>query len=120
MTQTVKPKIGRFEDIIDWQKARQLTVLVYAQFKDCGDFGFRDQIQRAAISVMNNVAEGFERSGDKELKRFLYIAKGPSAEVRSMIDLAISLGYINQNDFAEDYELSIEASRLLSGFIKTL
>jgi len=75
-------KIEKFEDIVSWQRAKQLVVLLYGIFKDNKDFGFKDQICRAAVSIMNNIAEGYERSGDKELKRFLYIAKGSSGEVR--------------------------------------
>lgn len=68
-------RIEKFEDLISWQKSRELTILVYSTFKDIKDFSFKDQIQRAAVSVMDNIAEGFERMGNKELKRFLYISK---------------------------------------------
>ena len=60
-------KIEKFEDIIGWQKAKNLTLDIYKQFKNCRDFSFKDQMQRATISIMNNIAEGFERRGDKEL-----------------------------------------------------
>lgn len=113
-------KIERFEDIIAWQKAKQLSVIVYRALGNNKDFGFRDQMQRAAVSVMNNIAEGFERKGDKELKYFLYISKGSCGEVRSLSYLAKELNYIDQTKFKEIYELSIEISRMLSGFIKTL
>lgn len=113
-------KIERFEDIIAWQKSKELILIIYKQFKDNRDFGFRDQIQRAAISIMNNIAEGFERMGNKEFKKFLYIAKGSCAEVRSMLYLALDLRYITQSDFGRIYNLSREISKLLSGFIKTL
>ncbi|MGB3095046.1 MAG: four helix bundle protein, partial [Microgenomates group bacterium] len=69
-------KINTFEEIRSWQKARDLVRLIYKLFKDSKDYSFRDQIQRASISIMNNVAEGFERRGDKELSHFLFIAKG--------------------------------------------
>lgn len=69
-------KIERFEDIIAWQKARDLTLLLYGLFKSSRDFSFRDQILRASISIMNNIAEGFERKSNKELKQLLFIAKG--------------------------------------------
>jgi len=69
---------------------------------------------------MNNIAEGFERNSDKELKNFFYIAKGSCGEVRSMIILAKELKYINEEEFKQIYEHSIETSRLLSGFIKKL
>ena len=65
--------IQTFEDIIAWKKSKELTLQVYAAFKDCKDFNFRDQVQRAAVSTMNNIAEGFERKGNKEFRKFLYI-----------------------------------------------
>lgn len=113
-------KIEKFEDIIGWQKAKNLTLDTYKQFKNCRDFSFRDQMQRAVISIMNNIAEGFERRGDKELKHFLFIAKGSCGEVRSMLYISYELGYITKQDFDRLYALSVEISKLLSGFIKTL
>jgi len=113
-------KINRFEDIIAWQKARVLTLKLYLLFKDNRDFSFRDQICRASVSVMNNIAEGFERNSDREFKQFLYIAKGSSGEVRSMLYLAADLKYIDNELFNELLESYNEVSRLLSGLIKTL
>jgi four helix bundle protein len=83
--------IARFEDSIAWQKAKQLCVEVYKTFESHNDFGFKNQLQRAAVSVMNNIAEGFERKGNKEFSHFLYVAKGSCAEVRSMLILAKEL-----------------------------
>ncbi len=113
-------KILRFEDIVAWKKSKELTLLVYKIFKDNRDFSFKDQIQRAAVSIMNNIAEGFERNSDKELKNFFYIAKGSCGELRSMCLIARDLSYITEEEFKPIYELSIETSRLLSGFIKKL
>lgn len=113
-------KIEKFEDIIAWQKAKELTIAIYIQFKNCRDFGLKDQIQRASVSIMNNIAEGFERRTNKELINFLYISKGSCGEVRSMLYLSLQFGYINKEQFEEYYNLSIEISRLLSGFIKIL
>src|SRR3989344_4702172 len=108
-------KIEKFEDIIAWQKAKNLTLILYRIFKNSRDFAFRDQILRASVSIMNNIAEGFERKGDKELSKFLYIAKGSCGEVRSMLYLAKELNYISAEDFKKIYELSLEISRILSG-----
>ncbi|MBU4057058.1 four helix bundle protein [Patescibacteria group bacterium] len=113
-------KIEKFEDIIAWQKAKKLTILIHAQLKNCRDFSFRDQIQRAVISIMNNIAEGFERRTNKELKNFLFIAKGSCGETRSMLYLALQLGYINKEQFKNNYDLSVEISKIISGLIKTL
>jgi len=74
-------KIEKFEDMLSWQKARALTIEVYKTFKESKDFGFIGQIERASVSVMNNIAEGFERRSNKEFRQFLYIAKGSSGEV---------------------------------------
>ncbi len=92
-------KARRFEDLWIWQEARSLVKEVYEDLNQgpgSRDFGFRDQIQRAGISIMNNIAEGFERSSDIEFARFLDIAKGSCGEVRSMIYTAEDLGYVTQ------------------------
>lgn len=113
-------KIEKFEDVIAWQKAKILSLGVYRLFKDNKDFSFRDQIQRAAISIMNNIAEGFERRSDKELVNFFYIAKGSCGEVRSMLYIAKELGYINISEFNKTSDLSLEISKILAGFIKSV
>ena len=112
--------IERFEDIIAWQKAKVLTVRIYTLFRECKDFGFTNQIQRASVSIMNNIAEGFERKGDKEFKHFLFIAKGSCGEVRSMLILAKELELISIDEYSELHSLSEEISKMLSGLIKTL
>lgn len=112
--------IQSFEEMKVWQKARELSFLTYKIFANSKDYGFKDQIQRAAVSVMNNIAEGFERKGNKELVRFLYISKGSCGEVRSMLQLALDLGYIAKNDFDHMHSLSVEVSKMLAGFIRAL
>ena len=113
-------KIEKFEDIIAWQKAGKLTIEVYNVFNNCRDFGFLNQIRRAVISIMNNIAEGFERNTNKEFRNFLFIAKGSCAETRSMLYVAYRLKYINIEQFKKLYPMTTEISKLLSGFIKTL
>ena len=113
-------KIERFEDIIAWQKAKRLTEETYEQMRGVRDPGFKDQIQRASVSVMNNIAEGFERRSNKEFKNFLFIAKGSCGEVRSMLYIADSLKYIDKKQFDSMSALSVEISKMLSGLIKTL
>ncbi|OHA93846.1 MAG: four helix bundle protein [Candidatus Zambryskibacteria bacterium RIFCSPLOWO2_12_FULL_39_23] len=112
--------IDRFEDIIGWQKSKFLTLEIYKAFQHVKDYSFRDQIQRASVSIMNNIAEGFERKGDKEFKKFLFIAKGSAGEVRSMLDLALELKYITKDHFNALYDCSLEISKILSGLIKSL
>ena len=78
-------KFERFEDIQAWQKAKLLSVRIYNVFESSKDYSFKDQIQRASVSIMNNIAEGFERKSNNEFKHFLFIAKGSCGEVRSML-----------------------------------
>lgn len=113
-------KIERFEDIIGWQKAKELTILIYSRFRDSRDYSFRDQLQRAAVSIMNNVAEGFERKSNKELKQFLFIAKGSAGEVRSMLYVAKELNYVSDAEITQYSDLAVNISKMLSNFIKTL
>ena len=91
-----------FEDIAAWKQGRELVKAIYAVTRTGAfvkDFGLRDQIQRAAVSVCSNVAEGFERRGNKEFIKFLWIAKGSAAEVASQLYHAKDLGYISDADF---------------------
>ena len=93
-------KVERFEDLIAWQKARQLTAEIYrvsAQDDFAKDFGLKDQIRRAAVSVMSNIAEGFDRALRSEFHQFLVIAKASCAEVRSQLYVALDVGYIEGN-----------------------
>ena len=113
-------RILKFTDSIAWQKARVITKQSYTLFKDSKDFAFKDQICRASISIMNNIAEGFERQTNKELKNFLYIAKGSTGEVHSMAYSALDLGYISQPQFEELEAQLIETAKVISGLIKTL
>ena len=113
-------KIEKFEDIIAWQKAKDLTLEIYHIFKNNRDFSFKDQIQRASVSIMNNIAEGFEQRTNQEFLHFLYIAKGSCGEVRSMLYLASELKYGSEKEFNGLHDLTVEISKMLSGFIKTL
>src|SRR3989344_2372131 len=112
--------IEKFEDIISWQKGRELVVLIYRLFNSNRDYSFIDQIKRASVSITNNIAEGFERRSNKEFKQFLYIAKGSCGEVRSMVSIALELKYVSRDEFKKLNDLSVEISKLISGLIKTL
>ncbi|MBU0596625.1 four helix bundle protein [Patescibacteria group bacterium] len=113
-------KFNKFEEILAWQKAGQLSVEIYKIFQDNKDFSFRDQIRRAVISIMNNIAEGFERKSNKEFAHFLFIAKGSCGEVRSMLYIGLKLEYISEEQFKSLHFRSVEISKMLSGLIKTL
>ncbi len=113
-------QIVKFEDIVAWQKAKILTLQIYHIFNNSKDYSFKDQIQRASISIMNNIAEGYERKSNKEFIQFLYIAKGSCGEVRSMLYLGRDLKYIDIDEYSKMNELVLEISKMLSGFIKTL
>ena len=115
--------IERFEDIKAWQEARELVSAVYrvsGRGKFEKDFGLRDQIQRASVSVMANIAEGFERSSDREFHRFLYIAKGSAGEVRSHLFVALDLGYVTSDEFDNLRAKAEDVAKTISGFITYL
>lgn len=108
--------VKQFEDLVCWQKGRELTKEVYKTFKDCRDFGFKDQIQRASVSVMSNIAEGFERGTKQEFLNYLYIAKGSAGEVRAQLYVALDTEYVNIQTFKYLTNLSVECSRLIQSF----
>jgi four helix bundle protein len=115
--------IRRFEDILAWQKARELTRCVYrisAGGEFARDFGLRDQIRRAAVSIMSNIAEGYERNGNQEFRQFLSIAKGSTGEVKSQLYIAVDAGFIDQSTFKSLYALADETGRLISGLAQYL
>jgi four helix bundle protein len=116
-------KIHRFEDIEAWQMARQLTVAVYAltlQEKFDRDYGMKDQIRRASVSIMNNIAEGFERGSNKDFAKFLFISRGSAGEVRSLLYVAKDLGYISLEDFEGNKALCCRIGGALWGLIQHL
>ena len=112
-----------FEEINAWQNARVLVKDVYALTR-CGDFckdyGLKDQIQRSAVSICSNIAEGFERRGNKELINFLWIAKGSAAEVCSQLYNARDLGYITDEQFKTIYDSSKQIGGMLFNLISSL
>ena len=115
--------IGKFEDIEAWQLAREMTKAIYAISNDgafARDFGLRDQIRRAAVSIMSNIAEGFERGGVREFIQFLSIAKGSAAEVQAQLYVALDAGHIKQEQFKDLYDLAGDTGRLIGGFIRYL
>jgi four helix bundle protein len=111
-------RIERFEDLVAWQKARELTAAVYrAAFGGtfAKDFGLRDQIQRAAVSIMSNIAEGFERGSRSEFHQYLVIAKASAAEVRAQLYVALDAGHIDQPKFDTLMSLATEVGKIIGG-----
>jgi four helix bundle protein len=111
-------RIERFEDFVAWQKARAMTREIYRiteQGKFAKDFGLRDQIRRAAVSVMSNIAEGFERGRASEFHQFLSIAKASCAEVRSQLYIALDVGHLTQEEFTELMAKATETGRIIGG-----
>ena len=116
-------KIEKFEDIEAWKSAREINKLIY-RISSSGDFSkdfaLVNQIRRASVSILSNIAEGFERNGDKEFIQFLTIAKGSCGEVRAQLYVAFDQIYIDEEQFMVIQKHLIETSRMLSGLIKYL
>lgn len=113
----------RFEDLIAWQKARVLIKEVYDitnKGEFARDFGLRDQIRRAAVSVMSNIAEGYERNSPGDFYRFLMIAKASCAEVRSQLYVALDVGYLTEGEFKPLITISTEVGRIIGGLGKSI
>ena len=116
-------KVNSFEDLQVWKDSRILVKSIYQLTSDgkfSKDFGLREQIQRASVSIMNNIAEGFERNNNKEYIKFLGYSKGSAGEVRSMLYVATDLGYISQDNFNMHYQMAINIITQISNFIKYL
>jgi four helix bundle protein len=115
--------IEQFEDIKAWQKARELVSEIYSVTRNgdfARDFGLRDQIRRASVSILSNIAEGFERGGNKEFIHFLYIAKGSCAEVRAQLFVAADQNYINNEQFEHLSEICRAIGKMIAGLINYL
>ena len=111
-------KVSKFEDLIAWQKARELTKVIYSISKNglfAKDFGLSNQIQRAAVSTMSNLAEGFDRGGRADFHRFIVTAKGSCAEVRSQLYIAFDNKYIDEFEFKSILAQVDEVSRIIGG-----
>ncbi|NEU73040.1 four helix bundle protein [Hassallia byssoidea VB512170] len=118
-----KKKIETFEDLKVWQKGIELVKQIYLVTKDgelSKDFGLKDQLRRASVSIPTNIAEGFERYSRKEYLNFLNFAKGSAGEVRSLLRVALEVGYLEQEVYAQLYSQAMQLSRMLSNQIQSL
>lgn len=116
-------KIEKFEDIIAWQKAMELCDAIYKITNHdlfSKDFGLKDQIRRCSVSVPSNIAEGFERESTNQFIYFLLIAKASCGELRTQVYIAKNNNYISQNEFEKLNTLSVEVSKMISGFVTYL
>lgn len=115
--------ILKFEDIVAWQKALELSDLIYEHSnkdKFSKDFGLRDQMRRASVSVVSNIAEGFEREGNNQFIYFLLVAKASAGELRAQLYVARNQKYITTEEFEQLNNKVIEVSKTISGFISYL
>jgi four helix bundle protein len=113
----------KFEDIEAWQRARELTCEIYTVSNKnpfSKDFGLRDQVRKTGVSIMSNIAEGFERDGTKEFIQFLSVAKGSSGELRSQLYVALDQGYLEKERFERLLGIVLETSRMIGGLINYL
>ncbi|MEI6154128.1 MAG: four helix bundle protein [Deltaproteobacteria bacterium] len=113
-------KIEKFEDIECWKEARELLKEIYKAFSHIKDYNFRDQIQRAAISVMSNIAEGFDRGSNKEFIQFLIFSRGSVSEVKSLCYAALDLEYIDKEVSNSIFYRCVKLTNLLNGLIRYL
>ena len=116
-------KIDNFEDLEVWKLARQFSKEIYSLTENSSfskDFRFRDQIRASSGSIMDNIAEGFERNGNKEFIQFLYIAKGSCGETRSQLYRALDINHIDKDAFDLNYHKAYKISQSLANFIKYL
>lgn len=117
------PTITRFEDIEAWQTARELTKLIYSfteEGKFSRDFGLKDQIRRASVSIMSNISDGFESQTQAQFIRYLVIAKASAGEVRSQLYVCKDLEYVDQDQFTKAFAIAEKVSRQIARFISYL
>ncbi len=112
--------MARFEELDVWKRSARLSAELYKTFAELKDYGFRDQITRAGLSIPSNVAEGYERNSNKELALFLNYAKGSAGELRTQIYIGMEIGYINREVGKNWLQEAEEISKMLHGLIRTI
>lgn len=113
----------KFEELIAWQKARVLTNYIYSFTEErsvARDFGYRDQLRRASVSIMSNIAEGFGHSSNRQFHKYLSISKASTLEVQSLLYVALDANYIKEAEFNKLYNLSTEVVSIISGLQRYL
>lgn len=115
-----KNKFQGFENLKVWKTACQLSVETYAAFRELKDFGFKDQVCRASVSIPSNIAEGYERNGQKEFIRFLNIAKGSCGEFKTQIYIALKIGYLEQATAHNLLNMARHIAAMLSSLINSI
>lgn len=113
-------KIEKFEDLIAWQKAKELTAKLYNACKNCKEYGLKDMMTKTSITIMNQIAEGFERRNNKDIKSAFLMAKWWTSQMRSMLYMLLELGCITQEEFKEFYDITRHVSNMLMAFVKSI
>ena len=116
----IRMRIEKFEDLLSWQKSQYLAKMIYSDLNGNKDFGFRDQIFRASVSISNNLAEGFGRQSKNQLAYFLRISIGSCMEVKSMLYLAEELNYIDSSRGIELRKVCDDIIKLIGGFLRSI
>ncbi len=112
--------VGRFEDLEVWKKAVELSIRIYELIGSSKDFGFRDQVTRSALSIPSNIAEGFERTSNKEFMRFLDIARGSCGELRTQLYIGVRAGFLDREKGDALIAETREVSAMITGLIKAI
>lgn len=112
--------MARFEDLAVWKRSARLSAELYKSLRDLKDFGFRDQITRAGLSIPSNIAEGYERESAKETVNFLNYAKGSAGELRAQLYIGMDIGYIDHEAGMQWIKEAAEISRMLHGLMHTI
>jgi four helix bundle protein len=112
--------VARFEDLAVWKRSARLSAELYKSLKDLKDYGYRDQITRAGLSIPSNIAEGYERESSKEIRNFLNYAKGSAGELRTQLYIGMDIGYIDRETGMQWIKEAEEISRMLHGLMQSI
>jgi len=113
-------KIEKFEDLIAWQKAKELTTKLYNACKNCKEYGLKDIMTKTGIVIMNQIAEGFEKRNNKDIKAAFLMAKWWTSQMRSMLYMLLELWCITQEEFKEFYDITWHTTKMLMAFVKSI